>query len=80
MEFWDVVHFTTENTRETVPYTWLKKSTCAWPKNLKLVIRFIVNHVKPNPTEFYDFPARKLGNRSYGMFLNFFQVYFCEKS
>lgn len=78
MQLWDVVHFTSENTVEAVPYTWLKKSKCAWPKNPKLVKRFILNHVKPNTTEFYYCPAKKLGNRSYGMLLKYFWVYFYE--
>jgi len=76
MELWDVVHFISQNTVEAVPYTWVKKSKCAWAKNAKSVKWFIVNHFKPNTTEFYYCPARKLGNGSYNMFLKYFQVYF----
>jgi len=78
MELWEVVHFTTENTVEAVPHTWMKKTECAWPKNPKSVKRFIEHNVEPNPTEFYYCPAKKLGKRSYGKFLNYFQVYFYE--
>uniref|UniRef100_A0A2S2NHN0 DUF4806 domain-containing protein n=1 Tax=Schizaphis graminum TaxID=13262 RepID=A0A2S2NHN0_SCHGA len=65
MELWEVVHFTTENTVEAVPHTWMKKTECAWPKNPKFVKRFIEHNVEPNPTEFYYCPAKKLGKRSY---------------
>lgn len=78
MELWEVVHFTSENTVEAVPHTWVKNSKCAWPKNPKLVKRFIEHHVNPNPTEFYYCPSRKLGKRIYGKFLKYFHVYFYE--
>jgi len=77
-QLWEVVHFTSENTVEAVPHTWVKKFKCAWPKNPKLVKRFIVYHMKPNTTEFYYCPAIKLGKRSYGKFLKYFEIYFHE--
>lgn len=78
MKLWEVVHFILEDSVEAVSHTWIKKSKCAWPKNAWLAKIFIENHFKPNATEFYYCPTRKLGKKSYGKFLKYFQVHFYE--
>lgn len=67
MLLWDVVHFTVENCVEVVPSTWAKKDKYAWPKDKKLVKKFIESHSAPNSTDFDYYAARKLGNKSYGI-------------
>lgn len=71
MLLWDVVHFTLENCVEAVPSTWSKRDKYAWPKDRKLVKKFIESHITPNSNDFVYYPARKLGIKSYGKFLNY---------
>jgi len=59
---WFVVHFFNDESVEAVPDTWLKKNSCAWPKDKKHIKRCIEKRVIPNQLEFLWLPARKLGN------------------
>lgn len=68
MAGWGIVCFKDDNTVEAVPTNWVHKKTCAWPKSSKNVKKYIEKQLEPNPDDFYFYPARKLGNKIYGLF------------
>lgn len=68
MDGWDIILFKNDDSVEAVPSSWVRKNTCAWPKNSKYVIKYIEKQIKPNHDDFIFYPARKLGNKTYGMF------------
>ena len=71
MPGWDIVLFKNDNSVEAVPSTWLRKHSCAWPKNSRNAKKYIEKQIKPNPDDFIFYPARKLGNKTYSMFYLF---------
>jgi len=62
---WNIVNFTDDNTVSVVPDTWLKKNTCAWPKNQKNCQQIIESRVKPNKNDFYFYNVRKMSGKTY---------------
>jgi len=62
---WNIVNFTDDNTVSVVPDTWLKKNTCAWPKNQKNSQKIIESRIKPNNNDFYFYNARKMSGKTY---------------
>jgi len=68
MDGWDIVIFKNDNSVEAVPSSWVRKNSCAWPKNSKHVKKCITKQIKPNPDGFKFYPARKIGNKTYGMY------------
>jgi len=69
MAGWDIVLFKNDNSVEAVPSSWVRKNTCAWPKNSKFVKKYIEKQIKPNPDDFTFYSARKLGNKTYGRYI-----------
>lgn len=67
MAGWDIVNFTNENSVEVVPKNWVRKNTCAWPKNSKNIRKYIEKQIKSNHNDFFMCPARRLGNKTYGI-------------
>lgn len=64
---WCVVVFKDDNSVEAVPSHWYKNHKCAWPrKNAK---KMITRRSSPNILEFDYLEARKLNNKSYGMYI-----------
>lgn len=66
-----IINFTQNNSIEAVPVSWSFKGRCAWPKNSKMVKKLIEKRIKPNKTDFFFLPARKVGNQSYSMYYLF---------
>lgn len=61
---WIIVVFSEDNSVEVVPYSWLKKGICAWPK-AKQAKKIIEKRIKPNNIDFNFYNARQLGNKTY---------------
>ncbi|KAL5245831.1 hypothetical protein ACI65C_013239 [Semiaphis heraclei] len=62
---WNIVSFTDDDSIEAVPDIWVKKKSCAWPKNGKHAKKLIEKRTIPNTNEFNFYKARVLGNKTY---------------
>ncbi|XP_060855611.1 MATH and LRR domain-containing protein PFE0570w-like [Metopolophium dirhodum] len=56
---WIIVVFSEDNSVEVVPYSWLKKGTCAK--------KIIEKSIKPNKIDFNFYNARQLGSKTYSV-------------
>lgn len=77
---WIIVVFSEDNSVEVVPYSWLNKGICAWPK-AKQAKKIIEKRINPNKIDFNFYNARQLGHKTYSEYLptlpnlNFFYPY-----
>lgn len=55
---WSIVHFTKDNSVETVPSKWFRRNKCAWPINNST--HNIETQADPNTNDFKWYTARVL--------------------